>query len=58
MQKGKQHQAPSQEIAEAIDKLYAQYSKYAIPDEEARNIVDKAMGTKTLSEALQAMREE
>lgn len=57
MQNKKQHQLPSQEMAKAIDKLYAQYGKYALPDEEARKIVDEALGTKTLTEALDTMRE-
>jgi DNA anti-recombination protein RmuC len=57
MQKKKRHQAQSQEVAEMIEKLYAQYGKFARSDEETRKIVDKAMGTKTLTEALNAMRE-
>jgi hypothetical protein len=46
----------SQEIVKAIAKLYAQYGKYALPDEEARKIVDEALGTTTLTEALDSMR--
>lgn len=57
MRREKRYQMQSQEIAKAIDKLYAQYGKYALPDEDARNIVDEALGTKTLTEALDSMRE-
>lgn len=57
MQNKKQHPVPSREMAKAIDKLYAQYGKYALPDEEARSIVDEALGTKTLTRALDSMRE-
>ncbi len=58
MQKKKRHQAPSQEVAETIERLYAQFGQFALSDEETRKIVDKAMGAKTLTEALNAMREE
>ena len=57
MRREKRYQMQSQEIAKAIDKLYAQYGKYALPDEDARKIVDEALGTKTLTEALDSMRE-
>ena len=57
MEKEKRQRVQSNEIAEAIGKLYAQYSKYALPDEQARSIIDRAMGTKTLTEVLHAMRE-
>lgn len=57
MRKEKRYRLQSQEMAKAIDKLYAQYGKYALPDEEARKIVDEALGTKTLTEALDSMRE-
>lgn len=57
MQNKKQLPEPSREMAKAIDKLYAQYGKYALPDEEARKLVDEALGTKTLTDALDSMRE-
>jgi hypothetical protein len=57
MRQEKRSLVPSQEISSAIAKLYAQYGKYALPDEEARKIVDEALGTKTLTEVLDSMRE-
>lgn len=47
----------SPSIAETIATLRARYGKYALPDPEAREVVDKAMGTRTLTEELYAMRE-
>ena len=44
-------------IAETIAKLRARYGKYALPDPEARKVVDKAMASRTLTEELYAMRE-
>ena len=53
-------QVPSEhpEIPEAVRELYAQFSQYALPDDELRKIVDRDMGTKTLTEELYKMREE
>jgi len=56
MRREKRYQMQSQEIAKAIDQLYAQYGKYALPDEDARKIVDAALGPETLTEELHAMR--
>ena len=57
MQKLEQLDAQSQEMLAALNKLYSQYGKYALSDEEARKIVDQAMGTRSLTEALGEMRE-
>ena len=47
----------SPEIVDCVDKLQSKFGKYAIPDAEARQVIDKAMGRKTLSEELRLMRE-
>ena len=57
MQKRKQYEAESQEIVEILNKLYSQFGKYALPEQEARKIIDQALGTKSLTEALEHMRE-
>ena len=51
------HSSQSPEIVDCVHELQAKYGKYAIPDAEARQVVDKAMGRKTLSEELRLMRE-
>jgi hypothetical protein len=56
MQKRKQLDLQSREIRTAVEELYSKYGKHALPDQEARKIVDQAMGTKSLTEALDAMR--
>lgn len=45
-------------IAEYIKALRARYGKYALPEDEARRLIDKAMGEKTLTEILFQMRNE
>ncbi|MSQ12907.1 MAG: hypothetical protein EXR47_01965 [Dehalococcoidia bacterium] len=45
-------------IAEYIKALRARYAKYALPEDEARRLIDKAMGEKTLTEILFQMRNE
>ena len=47
----------SPEIVDCVDKLQSKFGKYAIPDAEGRQVIDKAMGRKTLSEELRLMRE-
>jgi hypothetical protein len=45
-------------IAEYIKDLQARFGKYALPEDEARRLIDKAMGEKTLTEILFPMRNE
>lgn len=45
-------------VEDYITKLRARYGKYARPAEEARRILDQAMGSRTLTEVLYKMREE
>ncbi|MBI4331185.1 MAG: hypothetical protein HY673_07890 [Chloroflexi bacterium] len=40
------------EIASYIESLKKKYKKYAMPADEARKVVDAAMGKKTLTELL------
>ena len=47
----------SPDIVDSVHELRAKYGKYAVPDDEARELVDKAMGRKTLSEELRVIRE-
>lgn len=47
----------SPEIATTLAELRARYGKYTVPDAELRKSIDKAMGNKTLTEELYAMRE-
>ena len=51
------HSSQSPEIVDCVVELQSKFGKYAIPDAEARQVVDKAMGRKTLSEELRLMRE-
>jgi hypothetical protein len=52
----RQFQSP--EITRALAEFHAQFAQYALPDAETRKLVSEAMGTMTLTEALQAMRDE
>ena len=52
----KLHSSQSPEIVDSVHELQAKYGKYAIPDDEAREVVDNAMGKKTLSGELRVMR--
>ncbi|HAV10661.1 MAG TPA: hypothetical protein DCX22_03475 [Dehalococcoidia bacterium] len=45
------------ETTKAIEKLYTRYGKDVISIAELRNMLDKEMGDKTLTEELYAMRE-
>ena len=47
----------SPEILRTIAEMRAQFGQYALPIDEARRIIDEAMGDKTLTEELYAMRE-
>jgi hypothetical protein len=51
------YQLQSPEIAKTLAELHVKYSKYALPDTELRRLIDKAMGSKTLTEELYAIRE-
>jgi hypothetical protein len=51
------YQLQSPEITRTLAELHAKYGKYALPDAELRELIDKAMGKKTLTEELYAMRE-
>ncbi|MBI2909337.1 MAG: hypothetical protein HYX92_16960 [Chloroflexi bacterium] len=44
-------------ISSYISKMRAKYSKYALPAEEARRIVDESMGEKTLTDILNEIRD-
>ncbi len=52
-------QIPTDPAIEAyIKDLQARFGKYALPDDQVREIIDKAMGEKLLTEVLFQMREE
>lgn len=51
------YQLQSPEIAKILSELHDKFGKYALPDSELRRMTDKAMGNRTLSEELYAMRE-
>lgn len=53
----KPHSPRSPEIVESVREFRARYGKHALPDGEARGLVDKAMGKRTLSEELRVIRE-
>lgn len=40
------------DIASYITSLKKKYQKYALPADEARKVIDKSMGSKTLTELL------
>ena len=52
----KQTNLQNPEMARATDKLYEEYGENALPDDEVRIMVDRDMGTKTLTEELYNMR--
>lgn len=44
-------------MAEMVERILARYGRYAVPIRELRKDVDREMGTKTLTEELNLMRE-
>ena len=58
MEKKKPNQPRSPRMVGAAAELYAQYGKYALPDDELRKLMDEVMGTKTLTRELYKMRRE
>ncbi len=46
----------SRDMAAASDKLYSKYGKHALPEQEGRKIIDQAMGSQSLTDALDVMR--
>ncbi|GEM_PF-6016421 len=51
------YQLQSPEIAQTLAELHSSYGKYVIPVADLRKMMDKAMGEKTLTGELNAMRE-
>lgn len=46
------------EVISYIASLKKKFHRYAMPNEDARRIIDKAMGTKTLTELLHETRQQ
>lgn len=49
--------ATDPEIQDYISMLKEKYQKFAVPIEEGKSVIDRAMGTRTLSEILYESRE-
>ncbi len=43
-------------VQESMDKLQKQYGEYAVPADEVRAMLDKALGDRTLTEELYKLR--
>lgn len=51
------YQIQSPDIAKTLADLHVRFSKYAMSDEKLQRLVAKAMGKRTLTEELYAMRD-